>query len=187
MNDMFGFVGRWVSEVLRLAVPLVCAIVAMQLPALANDYTAALLQLVRDERRDLDQREQAARSYYHFEEASDEELVAALKDKEPSNAEGLEESLRRMHVLRAAYDRIMAAPEVLRPPVAFLDASEDQRGDKLPIVWTTLQSYHMQIALELTAAAYALAGLFVGSFVAQLLLALAGSGRGRRSAANWRR
>jgi Protein of unknown function (DUF2937) len=182
---MFGFVGRWLSDVVRLAVSLVFAIAAMQLPALTNDYTAALLQVTDDARHDLDEREQSARGYYHFDATSDEAVVAALKAKEPSNAESLQESLRRLRVLRAAYDRIVAAPELLRPPVALLDASDDQRGDKWTILRTAVRTHHVQIALGMDDAAYALAGLFFGSFVAQLLVSLAGAGRGAGATARW--
>ena len=75
---MFGFVGRWMSDVLLLALSLAFAIAAMQLPALTNDYTAALLQVTNDARHDLDQREDSARDYYHFDAGSDEAVVAAL-------------------------------------------------------------------------------------------------------------
>lgn len=64
---MLGFFGRWMSDAFHLSLALVFAIAAIQLPALTSDYTAALLQVSNDLRRDIDQREQAARSPPHGE------------------------------------------------------------------------------------------------------------------------
>ena len=40
---MAGFVGRWLSDVLRLGLPLALALAAMQVPALTHGYASALL------------------------------------------------------------------------------------------------------------------------------------------------
>src|SRR5271170_6186472 len=99
---MLGFVGRWLSDAVRLAFALTFAVAAIQLPALTSDYTAALLQVSNDLRRDVDQREQAARNYYHLTAADEDGLIAAIGGPEPSNAQTLRLSLDRCRALRAA-------------------------------------------------------------------------------------
>ena len=44
--------------------PLAFALAAMQVPAVAHGYTAALLQIAEDARRDIEQRKAAARQHY---------------------------------------------------------------------------------------------------------------------------
>ena len=51
---MAGFVGRWLSDALRLGLPLALALAAMQVPAIAHNYAAALLQVAEDARRDIE-------------------------------------------------------------------------------------------------------------------------------------
>jgi len=82
-----GLVARWLTNTTSLALPLGFALAAMQVPALTHDYTAALLQVAEDVRRDIDQRETSARHFYQLAGGSDEEIIAALKPFEPSNAE----------------------------------------------------------------------------------------------------
>ena len=60
---MAGFVGRWLSDALRIGLPLALALGAMQVPALAHGYAAALLQIAEDARRDIEQRKAAARQF----------------------------------------------------------------------------------------------------------------------------
>jgi hypothetical protein len=177
---MLGFVGRWLSDAVRLTFAMAFAIAAIQLPALTGDYAAALLQVSNDLRRDIDQREQAARGFYGIAAGDEAGLVAAIADKEPSNAQALRQSLLHCHVLRAAYDRIMAASPLLRPPVAMLDAMEDARGDKRAVLATAFATHVTQIAFSGAAATYGLFGLVIGSLVAQALLSLAMLGAPRR-------
>ncbi len=40
-----GFLARWLSDALHLGLALALALMAMQVPALAQQYTAALLQI----------------------------------------------------------------------------------------------------------------------------------------------
>ena len=61
---MAGFVARWLSDVLRIGVPLAVALAAMQVPALAHGYATALLQIAEDARRDIEQRKASARQFY---------------------------------------------------------------------------------------------------------------------------
>jgi hypothetical protein len=81
------FLKRWLSHSLRLALALLLAVIAMQAPAFTNDYAAALLQVSADARRDVDQREAAARQYYALQAGDDGSLIQALQAHEPANAE----------------------------------------------------------------------------------------------------
>ena len=166
---MLRFLGRWLADAIGLALPLACALLAMQLPALTSDYAAALLQVSTDARRDIDQREDAARSYYRLPAGTDDALLPALRDKEPSNADALARSLARQRDLRAAYDRIDAADPLLRPPIAFLDAAEDWNGNRMAVLRTAIETHVMQIALSSAAAIYGLAGLALGAFLSEIV------------------
>lgn len=169
---MPGFIGRWMSEAVSLSLPLAAAILAIQLPALTGDYTAALLQVTNDARRDIDQREQSARDYYHITASSDDGIVQALKSTEPSNAQTLEQSLDRVHVLSAAHDRIMATTPLLQPPTALLDALADEHGYKMAVLRTALETHVIQIAFSSAAAIYGVCGLVLGSLIAQFIISM---------------
>jgi len=177
---MLGFLGRWTSDVVRLTLSLLLAILFMQLPALTSDYTAALLQVANAARHDIDQRESSARAYYHFDASSDQALIAALREKEPSNAATLDDSVRELHVLRAAYERITSAPVLLQPPIALIDATDDDHGYKRDILRTALTTHEAQIALTSAAAIYGLAGLMIGSFLAHVLVSCGARAAGSR-------
>jgi Protein of unknown function (DUF2937) len=170
---MLGFFGRWMSDAVQQSLALVFAIAAIQLPALTSDYAAALLQVSNDLRRDVDQREQAARNYYHLAAPDEDSLITAISGQEPSNAQTLRQSLLRCGVLRSAYDRIDAASPLLRPPVALLDALEDERGDKQAVLATAFATHVTQVAFTSAAATYGLVGLTLGSFAAHILVSLA--------------
>ena len=173
---MAGFFARWLSDTLRLGLPLVFALAAMQVPALAHGYTAALLQIAEDARRDIEQRKAAARRFYRDAEDADEAVIGALRAVEPSNAEALAASVERAHALRAAHDRIEAAPPLLRPVTALLDAAgEGPRGDKWAVLRTTLDTHAPQVVLSAAAAIYGLVGLVAGSFLAELLVSASGA------------
>ncbi len=182
---MAGFAARWLSDALRLALPLALALAAMQVPALAHGYAAALLQIAEDARRDIEQRKASARQFYRAAGEADEAVIAALRAVEPSNAQALAASVERARALRAAHDRIRAAAPLLRPVTALLDAAEDPRGDKWAVLRTALDTHAAQVALSAAAAAYGLAGLVLGSLLAELLVsaagALAAARRGRRA------
>src|SRR5918911_668511 len=113
-----NFLGRWLSDALRLAV----AIVLLQAPAFTREYTAALLQVAEDSGRDIEQRKVSARQHYGIPgDADDPAFLAALRPREPSNAETLALSLERHRVLRRAYERITAGAPLLQPVTAALD------------------------------------------------------------------
>jgi Protein of unknown function (DUF2937) len=167
-----GFIAKWLSSTLTLALALSAAITAMQAPAVTRDYLAALLQVATDARRDVDQRIASARRHYPIDAESDQEFVAALNAYEPSNAETLALSVGRAAVLQHSYGFISAEPVLLQPVVAASDIADDERGYKRAVLETLLATYVPAINLDLASAAYGVAGLLLGSFVAQLLLAL---------------
>ncbi len=169
---MIRFIGRWLADAIGLALPLACAVVAMQLPAITSDYAAALLQISNDARRDIDQREDAARSYYHLPAGTDDELRQALQDKEPANAAALARSLDRQRDLRGAYEHLEATSPLLRPPVALLDAVDDPSGDRTRVLRTAIGSHVTQIALSSAAAIYGLIGLAAGALLAEIVISI---------------
>lgn len=181
---MAGFVGRWLSDALRLGLPLALALLAMQVPALAHGYAAALLQIAEDARRDIEQRKASARRFYRDAGEADEAVIAALRAVEPANAQALAASVERARALRAAHNRIEAAPPLLRPVTALIDAAENPAGgDKWAVLRTALDTHVPQVVLSAAAAVYGIAGLVAGSFVAELLVSAFGAvfAPGRRS------
>jgi hypothetical protein len=179
---MAGFVARWLSDALRLVLPLALALAAMQVPAIAHGYATALLQIAEDARRDIEQRKAAARQFYRDAGTSDEAVIAALRRVEPANAQALAASVERAGALRAAHDRIRADPPLLQPVTALLDLAEDPRGDKRAVLQTALETHVAQVILSAAAVTYGLVGLVTGSFLAELVISLAGAlaGAGRR-------
>jgi hypothetical protein len=172
-----GFLGRWLTGSLSMALGLLTAALAMQAPALTHDYAAALLQVAREARRDLDQRIASARQFYAIAETGEDQVVAALQAVEPSNAETLASSLARARRLQAGYDRITSARALLQPIVALSQAMRDERGDEVIIRRTLLETYNPELTLGAAATAYGLAGLLIGTLIAQLLLSLLGGAR----------
>ena len=172
---MAGFVGRWLSDALRIGLPLVLALGAMQVPALAHGYAAALLQIAGDARRDIEQRKAAARQFYRGAGDADEAVVAALRAVEPSNAQALAASVERARALREAHERIHAAPPLLRPVTALLDVAEGPGEDKWAVLRTALDTHAPQVVLSAAAAVYGLVGLVAGSFLAELLVSAFGA------------
>ncbi len=86
-------------------------------------------------------------------------------------------------MFRAAYDHLEATPPLLRPVTATVDAIEDARGDKRAVLWTALDTHGSQVLLSTATAIYGLVGLIVGSFIAEVLISVAGAlvrGRSRR-------
>jgi hypothetical protein len=174
-DGMTGFIARWLSDAIRLGLSLTLALAAMQLPALAHAYTVALVQIVDSAHRDIEQRKDAARAYYQLHDAADEAVIAALRQAEPSNAEGLSNSIERARLLKAAYDRITRVPPLQQPIEAFLDAASDAGGDKRAVLQTAIETYVPQVAISAAAAIYGLIGLFLGAFAAHAFLALLGA------------
>jgi Protein of unknown function (DUF2937) len=181
-----SFLGGWLSGAWVLGVSLAAALASMQAPAFTDAYAAALLQVASDARRDVDQRIASARRHYALEAQEDAEIVAALGTVEPSNAETLAASIDRSGALRAAYERIAAAPPLLRPAAALLDAGADPHGHKREILRLAALTFAPAIQLSLAALAYAFAGVLLGSLLAHLVV-LALGGAGRRLGARWRR
>ena len=176
------FLSRWLSHSLRLALALLAALIAMQAPAFTTDYATSLLQVGDDARRDIDQRETAARQYYALPPGDDAALIAGLRAHEPANAETLASSIDRAATLQAARGRILAAPDLLQPLVALADAAHDPGGYKAAIWRTQLRAYVVHLDLTFVALIYGLAGLLLGSLAAHLLCAPFERGRPRRAA-----
>ncbi len=173
---MAGFVGRWLSDALRLGLPLALALLAMQVPALAHGYASALLQIAEDARRDIEQRKASARRFYRGAGDADDAVIAALQAVEPANAQALAASVERARAFRAAHDRIEAAPPLLRPVTALIDAAEDPNTmDKWAVLRTALDTHAPQVVLSTAAAVYGIVGLLAGSFLAELLVSLVGA------------
>src|SRR5215469_9965668 len=141
------FLRRWLSHSVRLASALLLALIAMQAPAFTHDYATALLQVSADARRDIDQREAAARQYYALPDSDDPALIQALRNHEPANAETLTRSVDRVAALQTALGRVNANPAVFQPVVALADAAHDPGGYKAAIWRTALQTYIVHLDL----------------------------------------
>jgi DUF2937 family protein len=173
---MTAFIGRWLSDALRLGLPLALALLAMQVPAVAHGYAAALLQIAEDARRDIEQRKASARRFYRGTGDSDEAVIAALQAVEPANAQALAASVERARALRAAHERIETAPPLLRPVTALVDAvGGPASADKRAVLRTALDTHPPQVVLSAAAAIYGIAGLLVGSFLAELIVSATGA------------
>jgi DUF2937 family protein len=166
-----GFVSRWLSRSVHMAVALVAAVLVMQAPAVTREYASALLQVSQDSARDIEQRKASARQFYPIKPEGDDEFVAALRGFEPSNAETLALSIERSRALKAAYDRITGSGLFLQPIAALRDGLDDPNGYKATIWRTLLKTYDVQVNFGPAAALYGLAGLLLGSFLAEGFLA----------------
>lgn len=165
-----SLLGRWLSDAVNLGVSLAFALAAMQVPALTRDYKAGLLQVTEDLRRDIEQREDSARRFYHMTASTDEAVISALQPFEPSNAQTLAGSLDRSRNLQRAYDRIESAPPILQPVIAGIDVIEDTKGYKGKVLGTAIANFSPQVVISTAAAIYGLIGLAIGSLVAQLVV-----------------
>lgn len=170
-----GLLTRWLAQALRLALPLMLALLAMQLPALAHQYEAALQQVAEAGRRDIAQRLAAARQFYPDAAGSDAQVMSTLQQREPANAKALHVSVVRTEALEDAHARVAGVAAVLRPIVAALDVTDDPTGEKQLVLQTTIATYSLQIELAGEALFYALAGLLVGAFAAEALCAGSGA------------
>jgi hypothetical protein len=102
----------------------------------------------------------------------EERFLAALRIVEPSNAETLAAALERERSLRQSYDRIEQASDLFRPIVAAKDVAADKGGPRRQIAHTVFDSFAPQLDLSFAAAFYGLAGLFLGSLIGELLIAV---------------
>jgi len=181
---MLRFFGRWLSDSVRLGLGLVLALAAMQVPALTNAYTSALMQISEEAQRDIARREEIVRRYYPALAGADSHasLIEALRPLEPANATGLAASVEREQVMRETYQRLMAASPLGRPIAALLDVLDDARDNKQAVLRTTLDSFVPQVAISSTAALYGIAGLVTGLLLAHLTLSVLGGLTTRRTA-----
>ena len=165
------FVGRWLSDALRVALSLAGALLLMQAPALSHDYAAALRQVADAETRDIASREATARSYYSdLQTASETDLLAALGNREPSNAAGLQQSRAQNSAILAALEQIDQASPLLRPLTAVWDLAVAPDGGKRAIAEQAISSFAPAVQLSAAASVWALIGIVAGSFLAQVLL-----------------
>jgi hypothetical protein len=173
---MIRFLGHWLAESVQLLCMLAGALLFMQVPALTHAYAVALLQVAQDARRDIDQREAAARQYYHLPpDAGDQAVIDALRPVEPSNAQSLGQSVSHVTMIDATYARIAAAPSLLRPVMAVWDAATRPHADKLALLNTSLATYAPQIMLDPSAIAYGIAGLLLGGLIGHSVSAVPGA------------
>jgi hypothetical protein len=184
---MMRFIARWLSSAWVLSLSFAAALVLMQAPALTDAYAAALLQVTSDARGDIEQRLASARRHYALDAMAEEQVVTALARHEPSNAETLRLSITRTASLREGYERIAAAPLLLRPVVALVDATLDAEGYQRNVLRLAVASFVPALQLSLGALAYGLAGVVLGSLVGHGSLALLGvaGSRLRRRPVAW--
>jgi hypothetical protein len=171
---MLRFVGRWLSDSIRLGLGLVLALAAMQVPALTNAYTSALLQIAEEAQRDIARREEIVHQFYPALSAagSHEALIESLRPLEPSNAAGLAASAERERVMRRTYERLMAASPLRRPIEAIADVLEDSRDNKRAVLQTALDNFVPQVAISSAAGLYGISGLVTGLLLAHLALSV---------------
>ena len=165
-----GFLRRWLSQSVSIALALLFGLIAMQAPAFTREYAGALLQVAADARRDVDAREASARQFYGITAEQEGDLIAALRAREPSNAEMLERSLDRAMKLQEAHDKIEQSAPLLRPLIALRGAIGEGNAYQQPIWQLALSNYNAQLDLSLAAAIYGLVGITIGSLLAQLIL-----------------
>jgi Protein of unknown function (DUF2937) len=165
-----SFLARWLSSAWVLSLAFGAALILMHAPAFTDAYSAALLQVASDARRDVDQRISSARRHYAITAEDEPAVIAALASREPSNAETLTLSVGRAATLRAAYDRIAGASVFLRPLVAAIDAAYDPDGYKRNVLRLAVETFVPSIQLSLAALGWALTGIVLASFLAHVLL-----------------
>ena len=181
-----GFIGRWLGDSVRLAFGLGLGLLLMQVPAVTAAYVAALGQIAGEQRRDVDRREDVARQFYRLEGATtDEAVIAALRAREPSNAEGLALSVARERALRESQARLLGTAPLLRPVAVLRDVAAEGGAGERAVLRTALDAHEPQVVLGTAAATYGLVGLVLGLLLAQLLVSPFAALFGRRRVA-WR-
>lgn len=169
------FLGRWITDCIELICMLAVAVLLMQVPAVTHVYTVSLLQVAQDARRDIDRREADARQYYHLAPATDDTaVISALRPVEPSNAEALQQSVTRAAMFSATVARLTSIPPLGRPVAAAWDAAMHPDPDKLAVLKTSYTTYVPQVALNLAAATYGIAGLLLGGLFGHTVSAILG-------------
>lgn len=184
---MIRFIGRWVADCVELTCMLAGALLLMQVPALTHSYAVSLLQVAQAARRDIDQRENDARQYYHLPPDSGEQaVITALRPVEPSNAEALQRSVSRASMFDTTQAELADTAGLLQPLRAAWDAAVHPDPDKLTVLRTSVATYVPQIALDSTSLIYGIAGLVVGGLIGHSLsaapVAVASLRRARRPA-----
>jgi hypothetical protein len=173
---MIRFIGQWMAHCLQLACMLAGALLFMQVPALTHAYTVGLLQVAQNARRDIDQREDDARRYYHLpSDANDQAVIAALQPVEPSNATTLQQSVARAAMFDATQARITASSALLQPLTAAWDAFQRPDADKLAVLRTSVGTYVPQLALDGASLLYGLIGLVLGGLLGHTSAAAPGA------------
>jgi Protein of unknown function (DUF2937) len=166
-----GFLLRWLSHGVGLALALLFGVIAMQAPAFTHEYAAGLRQAAAELHRDIDERENAARHYYDLAALSGDALVAALATHEPSNAASLSRSIARARHIDAASAAIDASGALLQPLVALETTLRDPEGSNAEIWKRAVSDYALQLDFSAAAAIYGFTGLMLGSLLAEFLRA----------------
>jgi len=168
---MGRFIGNWLADTIRFALALGLALAAMQLPALSQSYTAALLQVSTGTERDVARRLEIAREFLRLPPGTpDAEVEAALRRSEPANAAGLDQSRGTAAILRESHASLSAAPPLLHPILALWDGLHDSRADKRSILRIALDQHVPSVLLSTGPLTYGLAGLMFGLLLAQTLI-----------------
>jgi hypothetical protein len=174
--------GRWVADCLELTFMLAGAVLFMQIPTVTHAYVVALQRVAQEARHDIDQHEANARQYYNLPSDTDNAaVIAALRPREPSNAEALQESVARTAMFANTAGRVAAASPLNQPITALLDASRQPNPDKLAVLQTSLETYVPQVTLGLAAAIYGIAGLLIGGLLGTRSRRCRASTGGRRT------
>lgn len=170
---MGRFIGNWLADTIRFALALGLALAAMQLPALAQSYTTALLQVSTATERDVARRLEIAREFLRLPPGTPEnEVEASLRRSEPANASGLDHSRLTVAILRESHESLSAASPLLHPLLALWDGLHDSRADKRAILRTAAEQHVPALLLGTGPLTYGLAGLMLGLLLAQIIISL---------------
>src|SRR4051795_5921959 len=107
--------GRWLLRMLTLAAALGTAILALQAPAVTDEYLTALDQIAIEARRDVDQTIAAARQRLRIAATDDDRLIAAIRARDPKAADQLAAEIGRARALRDDQQRLATQPTMLLP------------------------------------------------------------------------
>jgi hypothetical protein len=166
------FLGEWMADSIRLGLALALALLAMQIPAVAQSYRAALSQVAAAAERDIAERQRIARDYYRLpQEAPPSEILESLRRSEPANAAGLVASAEQAALLRSTAERLDSASPLTRPLLALWDGMVDERAGKQAILHRAWEDHVPSVLLSAAPASYGLGGLILGLLLARLLLA----------------
>jgi hypothetical protein len=176
------FLADWLADSIRFGLALTMALGAMQIPALAQSYRAALTQVAEAGQRDIADRQRIAREYYRLPpDALPGMVLDALRRSEPANAAGLVASAEQAALLRATAERLDRTSPITRPLVALWDGLTDDRAGKPAILRRAWQDLVPAVLLSAAPASYGLGGLIIGLLLARLLIAPLVTGRARHA------